>query len=232
MADEATSDNNPPAQIPDDGFSDVTPDKAEEDNKTADQPRTNAENAARRVAEREAKQSQQQQPPAPEQPVNPEEVPDNIPENFLGKLQEDIDRELNTVQDEQQRRLQTIEARQYMTEARTATNQLLFEHQQAQQIPLFNPENPEFNKDAYEYFVNQYEAGYTVKDANGVIWPKGSFYQYMKGASELMGTIAQKGSLKGQQAEQKMRSRADIPSGKPARSTDDDDDFLKGFLKK
>lgn len=238
------------------------PSKPEGDQKPADKPANPADDdetakkkahddemAKQRIADRERKQQEGDKPvegepanpDAPkgdEKPVDPkaDAEPAN-PDEFLSTLEADIAKELGQIEDEQERRVQTIEARQYLSEAKTATNQLLIDHSRVvADIPIFNPDpkNPDFNKSAYEYFVNQYQEAHTTTDRNGVIWPKTSLYQFMQGASELLSGVSQKSALKGQQAEAKMRGRAEVPSGTGERSSkadEEDDPFLKGFGK-
>lgn len=212
----------------------------------AEQHRKNAEAAKRRVEERERNKQPTDAPADGREPANPDQPdPDDkpadnadgetpSPDEFLSKLENDIAEELGKIEDEQERRVQAIEARQYLSEAKTATNQLILDHSRVQaDIPIFNPESPDFNKEAYEYFVTQYQASQTTTDRNGVIWPKSSLYQFMKGASDLLSGVSQKSALKGQQDEAKMRGRAEVPSGMGNRGkSDEDDPFLKGFLGK
>jgi hypothetical protein len=212
--------------------------KAPEESKPDDAATRKAHNdemAKQRIAEREQRKAAEQQTTETDKPAENGDTTTEpaTPEDFLSKLEADIAKELEQVDDETDKRLKTIEARQYVNEAKAATNQLVFDHGRVQaDIPLFNPTSPEFNQEAYEFFVGNYEAAHTTKDANGVIWPKASLYQYMKGAADLLSGISQKGALKGQQAEARMRAKADAPSsaGEKKSTLDPTEEaFMKGF---
>lgn len=149
--------------------------------------------------------------------------------------------EMEANPEDQARRLEILEAKQYVDTVERNRSGLINENAQAQAtIDLFNPNNPTYNPALYTRAIQRFNDNYVITDPDtgevlGAQDRQGnnvSLYQYLQQEaaemSEILGNTQATSQRTAQQAEARMRAKAVNPSnpGKVSSSGDELADLL------
>lgn len=149
--------------------------------------------------------------------------------------------EAETPADDLARKLEILEAKQWIDTVERNQSNIVTENSRAQQeIPLFNPNSPEFNPIVYQAAIDRFNQAYVVTDEEsgqvvGAYDRNGnqvSLLNYLQQEASYMSQVVQKTTEQSQQtaqkAEAKMRAKAVNPSnpGKVTSSGDELQDLL------
>lgn len=147
---------------------------------------------------------------------------------------------------DQGHRLKVLEARDFVREVRANQQTLEADNAKVEQdFSIFRPvnadgkPNPEYSQKAADAALGKFTRMYVQRDPEtgevlGAFDPRTgqpvSLYQFMKEEAEVFSDIAKSGALRGQQAEQQMRSSAEAPgSAVPHKGAKNDDPDLEGW---
>lgn len=141
---------------------------------------------------------------------------------------------IQEAEDEKDQALRQMQTHIYETTVKQTDDSLVNDFEWASSnIGMFNPTSPEYNATALDDAINEYDNGWVNYDENGNrVGVKAPFKDYLKYKADLYGGLTQVGARKGQQAESKMRARAETPSSATTKESKGDpmiDAFNKEF---
>lgn len=147
-------------------------------------------------------------------------------------------------EDDSEKRIRNLEARDYVTQIREARSTLVADNQRAQsEIPVFNPSSPEFiGAEQVEKIMARYARDNVILKpiqladgniSNEVVGYRQPLYAYLAEEADLLAGVSRSGQAKGQRANATMDAAAEVPGGTSPSSRqtggEENDDFLKGF---
>jgi hypothetical protein len=157
----------------------------------------------------------------------------NQPDPYVSKIYEAAEQELQKIEDDKDRRIAAIEVKEQLREIQEVRSSLVTDNEFARRdFEVFNPKSESFNENAYDHFLQEYEAAYVVKDKQGeVIGTRGpSLYQYLAEKADLVSNLTQAGARKESTARAKMTAQAVTPSAARPTSTGNDLDDLEARI--
>lgn len=148
-------------------------------------------------------------------------------DEYIAKLEQNLNENyVGNAGDETEQRLRTVETQAYVNKVQAARSGLVIEHERAvNDIPLFNPDSPQYNKTAAETAMRVFAEGFLETDEDGeVVGSKASLYDFLQQQADVLKSVSSTAAQKGQAAEQKMRAIAETPSSAPDRGDSSSED--------
>lgn len=202
------------------------------------------------------KKSEDQEPDKPTEADSPEEVARKLEarENYWKRQAEKKDEVIDTLteslqnnyidqgEDDNDKRLRSLEAREYVAQIRDSRRTLIADNQRVQsEIDLFNPKSQEYVGDkVFEGIMTRYARDNVILKPiqmadgsirNEVVGYRQPMFEYFAEEADLLSGV--KAPAKREKEQASMEANAETPGGGPSPSsrqkTGEDDDFMKGF---
>lgn len=154
-------------------------------------------------------------------------------DEYIAKLETNLkDNYVDQGSDDNEQRIRNLEVRQYVKEVEQARSSIVSDNEKvARDIPLFNPESPDYNQTVHERALARYARDSIIADESGeIVGYKVPLYDYLKEEADLYSIGTESGAKKGKTATAKMAASAETPGAASRRkSASDEDPFLTGF---
>lgn len=149
------------------------------------------------------------------------------------KLEAERQEHLNSIDDEDKRRIANLEWDNYINRVSQTRENLLSDAEAIRrEYPMFDPNSKDFNKDLYERSMKRFARDSAEADSDGnIISVKTRLRDYLKEEAELFLAGSKTGSRKQSNAKAKMDAAAERPTGStaPKKTAQEEDPFLAGF---
>lgn len=153
-------------------------------------------------------------------------------DDYIQKLEQDLQAKVDEIDDETKQRVAALEAREFLNDVKEARNSLVIDNQLiAKDFPELNPESKEYDKELQQDLLKEFSDEYLTTDADGeIVGVKKGLYGFVSKEMARISRAAKRGAVDGKAAEAKTRAKATPqPSSPPPKA--DTDLWLDAFDK-